>query len=97
MPQKERDKIQKSFSTIASLIRHQLGCLQCSIYIDLENKNIIMLYETWNTKEDFHRHVRSIQYKKILALMELSVKLPEIRFHAISEQDGIEVIQAIRK
>lgn len=97
IPQKESNKIQRAFSTIASLIRLQPGCLHCSIYLSIENKNVIMLYEIWDTKKNLLRHLRSDQYKKILALMELSVTFPEVRFHDISEQAGMELIEAVRK
>lgn len=97
IPLEEKDKIQKVLSQVTSLIRLKSGCTHAAAYQDFENSNNIMLYEIWDTKESLHRHLSSTHYKKILALIELSITPPDIKFHSVSKVQGMELIEALRK
>lgn len=93
---KKRKEIQKAFFPLLPFVRLQSGCLMCYVYQDLENKEAIFLYEEWQTSKDLYRHIRSEQYKKTLALIDLSSKPPEIKFNHVSSASGMELIREVR-
>jgi quinol monooxygenase YgiN len=52
--------------------------------------------EDWQTEEDLQRHIRSDDYRKFLALIDLSSEPPELTFHRVSETFGIEYLSRVR-
>ena len=59
-------------------------------------EEIILYLEHWQTREDFEHHVRSSQYDRILAAMDLARDPPEIDFFENEGPGGMEVIKNIR-
>ena len=72
------------------------GCLGCQILQHAEDGNRITLVEEWRSEEDLRRHVQSESYRRILAVLEMSSREPEIRFSSIDEMRGMELIQEWR-
>jgi len=59
-------------------------------------EEVILYLEQWESREDFERHVRSSQYDRILAALDLARDPPEINFFDNTGLGGMEVIEAIR-
>ena len=45
---------------------------------------------------EFERYLRSDQYHKVLLVLEMALKQPEVRFDIISRSTGIETIEKAR-
>lgn len=69
------------------------GCLGCEIYQDLQNESIIVYTEVWKSKEKLNSHIRSNHYRKLLAVIDMSLKQPEITFCAVTKTMGMEMIK----
>jgi quinol monooxygenase YgiN len=72
--------------------RVETGCISCGLYKDLHDKDIIIWLEEWNTQDDLERHIRSPQYKKILAAFDMSMAPPDMRFNTVVETKGMQLI-----
>jgi quinol monooxygenase YgiN len=72
------------------------GCVNCSVYTDAQNENTLCYVEDWQTEEDLQRHIRSDDYRKFLALIDLSSEPPDLKFHRVSETFGIEYLSRVR-
>jgi len=46
--------------------------------------------------DDLKQHLRSRQYRKILAALDMSDAQPEIRFDTVVETDGMKLIEQAR-
>ncbi len=71
-------------------------CVNCGYYTDAQNENTLCYMEEWQTEEDLQRHIRSDDYRKFLALIDLSSEPPELRFHKVCETLGIEYVTRVR-
>ncbi len=76
--------------------RVQTGCVSCGLYRDLHDPGIIFWVEEWNTQDDLERHLRSPQYKKILAAFDMSEAQPDMRFNTVVETRGMQLIAEAR-
>jgi quinol monooxygenase YgiN len=76
--------------------RVETGCISCALYKDLHDPGIIVWAEEWNTQDDLERHVRSPQYKKILAAFDMSNAQPYMRFNTVVETKGMQLIAEAR-
>ena len=76
--------------------RVETGCKHCGLYKDLYDPSVIIWLEEWNTQDDLERHLRSTQYKKILAAFDMSSSQPEIRFDTVVKTEGMQLIADAR-
>lgn len=96
IPPKKRDEALKILRSISGQCMDYPGCVSCRIYLDLQEKNVIIFEEIWRSEEDLNRHIRSDEYLNLLLVVEMAFKQPEIRFDTISSSTGIETIETAR-
>ena len=91
-----RDDLLRSVGALLEPTRVLPGCLGCRLYIDIEKPDAFTLVEEWASQVELDRHLTSNAYKTLVAAMELSAEPPVIRFDAVAQRAGIEVIAAAR-
>jgi quinol monooxygenase YgiN len=95
LPQRSSEVL-KILRSVVELCRDEPGCLSCHLYGDLQEKNVLMLEEVWNSEEELNLHLRSDEYRNLLLVLEMALKQPEIRFNTISSSAGLETIEKAR-
>jgi quinol monooxygenase YgiN len=96
IPPQKRGEALRILRSVAELCRDDPGCLSCYIYKDLHDGRVLVLEEVWRTGEGLDLHLRSEEYRNLLLVLEMALKLPEIRFDTISSTTGIETIEKAR-
>lgn len=91
-----KDEVLKTLRPLIGPTEVQRGCISCRIQQDVDNANILTVVERWDSQEDLNRHIASDDFRRILAVLDLSIKPPEIRFDGVSHTAGIELIEAVR-
>lgn len=94
-PEKRADVL-KTLRALMGPTQFEHGCVSCRLYQDADNENVLTYVERWQRKEDMEQHMRSDQYRKLLAVIDESSEPPEIRFDTISDTKGIEAIWTAR-
>ena len=92
----KHDEALKILRSTAEWSRIKPGCLSSRIYEDVQEDNALMFEEIWRCEEDLEYHLRSDAYQKVLLVLEMALKQPEIRFDTISGSTGIETIEKAR-
>jgi quinol monooxygenase YgiN len=72
------------------------GCLAFHVSQDLADANVLTITERWATRADMSAHVRSADYKLLLAAMDLGTTPPDIRFDEAEPLGGLDVVWAMR-
>jgi quinol monooxygenase YgiN len=93
----KRDEMLKSMRATIGPTRVEEGCIDCRVLIDALDPNLLTLIQIWDTRADLSRHVRSDRYRTVLAIMDSSVERPEVVFDTISEREGLEAVEKLRK
>ena len=75
--------------------RVERGCLSYRLYEDVENRNIFILVEEWETQEDLECHIRTDNHLRLLTLMDLLSEQPELRFNTVSHTAGMELVEDV--
>jgi quinol monooxygenase YgiN len=96
-PPKRRDEILRTLRSLLGPTRVLPGCVTCRFYQDVEDPNLLTLIEEWETREALDRYVRSNDYRKILAAMDLASEPPEVQFCSVLSISGMELIEEIRE
>ena len=95
-PHEKRENILKTVRSLLGPTQVEPGCISCRFYQEVDNSNALVLAEEWASKADLDRYIRSEEYRKILALIDISTEAPEITFNTISSTAGMEAIRAAR-
>ena len=93
LPTKRKELLQK-FQALIQPMRKEKGCLHCSVYLDIENKNTFCMIEEWQTQEDMDNHLRSDLFSVLLGAKTLLRAPPEIIFNTVSNKAGMEAVRA---
>ncbi|HID75677.1 MAG TPA: antibiotic biosynthesis monooxygenase [Planctomycetaceae bacterium] len=94
-PRRKRDEILRAFRLFAGPTRVERGCIRCHLYVDAEEEHAISYVEQWETEDDLVRHLRSDRYRNLVALIDVSIEPPEVRFETISRSVGLEYLAAV--
>lgn len=96
IPTEKRSDVVHTLRSLLEPTEVEPGCIRCHFYQDVQDENILNFVEEWQSKEDLDRHLRSDQYRKLLAVVDMSREQPEIRFDTITHTEGMEAIRAAR-
>ncbi len=76
--------------------RTERGCLGCHLHRDVLEENVLIFEQTWASDADMERHLRSLEYRHLLLVMEMARVPPEVRFDTVSHSTGFETVQKAR-
>jgi quinol monooxygenase YgiN len=71
------------------------GFISSAVYCSSQEEDSILYIEKWRTREALHRHIRSPLYIRVLTVMDLSKKTPEISF--CESEEGFDLVHELRK
>ncbi|MCP4494215.1 MAG: hypothetical protein GY820_43970 [Gammaproteobacteria bacterium] len=89
-------EIYKMIRSLIEPIKVQPGCISCNAYQLLDKPGKLLITQTWSSQQALEQYVSSPEYRKTLALIDLSEQFPEINFYSVSQTGGLEFIRAIR-
>ena len=96
VPPERRDDIVTMLRSMIGPVSVSTGCLTCRLFQDVLDENMLCWEEEWRTREDLHRHIRSTQYRRILAALDLASEKPDVRVEHVSAGLGMELIASVR-
>ena len=76
--------------------RVQQGCARCDLYQDLENPDVLILVEEWESQAALGPHLDSAEYRAVLAAIEPLREQPVIHFDTVIRRAGLETVVAAR-
>ena len=96
LPAERREEAMRIVCSLLGPVGAAPGCAGCGFYTDAQNENVLCYVEDWETEEELQRHIRSDDYRKFLALIDLSGEPPDLKFHRVSETFGMEYLNRVR-
>ena len=96
MFEKQKELVQTLLSMMEPMEK-TAGCLNCTLYCDMEDKNLLMLYEEWQNRKDLDHHIRSEIFSVLLGTKSLLNEPHIINIHTIQQSEGADALLTIRK
>ena len=91
-----REEVLTTLRLVMGPTEAQFGCVRCRLYLSAVNPDTLTLVEEWKSEKDLQDHIRSRDFEKILAVIDMSNKPPEIRIDKVSRRTGLDSIAALR-
>jgi quinol monooxygenase YgiN len=95
-PEKQKEVMQTLLSLI-ELSGHENRYPCHDISIDIEDQNAFTLISEWETRQDLDRHISSNEFSVLLGTKSLLREPLGIKIFTVSDVEGIEVVNYIRK
>jgi len=92
---KKQEEILAILFSVKGPTESKSQCISCRIYTEPRNEKHITYEEVWQNEESFYQHLRSPQYRNLLAAMDLSNEPPEVKFVTVLKTEGMEVMQRV--
>jgi quinol monooxygenase YgiN len=96
IPAQKRGEALQILKSLVARNSVQPDCEFCRISEDVLEDNVLQFEELWRSEEEFASYLRSDNYHKVLLVLEMALKQPEIRFDIISSSTGIETVGKAR-
>ena len=93
---KQKAEAARALRSLTGPTRAQPGCVDSRVFEELDEADVLLYLEEWESLEQLERHIRSEQYRRLLAIMEMASERPELRFDVISKRMGLELVEAVR-
>jgi quinol monooxygenase YgiN len=93
----KRDDVIRTLRLAMGPTQARLSCISCRLYQDVDDENLISFVQEWDSREALETHIRSNDYRNVLAVMELASEPPEIKFVESLKTNGMELIEEIRR
>ena len=72
------------------------GCMSCRLYQEVGDSSSLLMYQQWESEEALEDHLRSVNCRRLLDVMEAAGGAPEIRFDTVECSRGLELIESVR-
>jgi quinol monooxygenase YgiN len=96
LPEKRKEVMQTLLSMIESTGKER-GCLSHHVFRDIEDDNVFSLIDEWETREDLDQHIMSAKFGVLLGTKGLLCEPLKIQIFTVSDFEGIEAINSVRK
>jgi quinol monooxygenase YgiN len=93
---KDREEAVKILRSVLGPTQYASGCISCGLYEEVVDQNVIVIIQEWASQEDLDKYLRSEEYKRILAAMDMGSAPPEVKFIDVAHTGGLEMVEAAR-
>jgi quinol monooxygenase YgiN len=84
------------FEAIRGPVSVQPGCRHIELWTNMARDNELVLFEQWDSPEHLERHIRSTDFRGILAIMDMAMEPPATRFYNIFGTDDFDLVVRLR-
>jgi quinol monooxygenase YgiN len=95
LPEKQKEVMQTLLSMVESTGKEG-GCLSHHVLRDIEDENVFILIDEWETREDLDQHTRSAKFGVLLGTKSLLCEPPNIQIHTVSNSERMPAVNAAR-
>lgn len=96
VPCQECSKAIKLMNKIIGKIQSAKGLISCQAYRNIDDEDTLVMIQKWESGEVMERYIRSLRFRPVMDLMELSCEQPEVSFDIVSETMGMRYLNAVR-
>jgi quinol monooxygenase YgiN len=78
-------------------IQAKRGCRVCRAAMDADDPGLVHYLEEWETAEDFHQHIQSEEFRRVLIAVDLCIEEPRIVIGNLSGKMGLAYLRELRE
>ena len=91
----KRLNIIKTIHAMIGPTKAQSGCLHCELFSSTQNDDKLILLEKWESQGTLNQHIKSEEFRKVLAAMDTAYEQPELNFYEIDSLAGMDLVEKV--
>ena len=91
----KRFHILKTVHAITGPTKAQAGCQLYEFYSNTQNDDELVLLQIWDSQENLEDHIRSEEFRNVLAVMDNASAPPKISFNTIESISHFDLVEKI--
>ena len=91
----KRFHILKTVHAIIGPAKAQAGCQLCEFYSNTQNDDELVLLQIWDSQENLEDHIRSEEFRSVLAVMDNAIAPPKISFNTIESVRNFDLVEEL--
>jgi quinol monooxygenase YgiN len=91
-PDERRSALLRTLGSLLRPTRVLPGCKDACLYADLDRRNVVVLVEEWETREQFEQQLDAEKLRTLVAALELSSEAPMVRIDTVSREEGVDTL-----
>ena len=93
---RDRPDVLRTLRVLGGHTASKSGCLGFHVAEDVTTAGVFIVTEWWATRDDLDAHIRSAEYRLLLAVIDLAARPPDIRFDLVEPLGGLDVVFDVR-
>lgn len=81
--------------SLAGPVRSEPGCSATRLVRDADTNEALTWVEEWRSVEAFEQHLRAGSFRRILAVMDLASRTPQVEIDQVSSRRGFDLVEDI--
>ncbi len=95
LPEKQKELVQTILSMVGAMEKAE-GCLSYDLFCNIEDKNLLNLFEEWQTRKNLEQHLTSDIFGVLLGTRSLLVEPHGIHIYTTQQIEGMEAVLLAR-
>jgi len=91
----ELNEATQTFRSLLGPVRAEPGCSATRLLRDMDRGSAVTWVEEWREWEDFERHLSAASFRKIVATMELAVRVPKVEIDDVAQRRGFDFVEEL--
>ena len=94
---KDADHAVRLLLSVRGNIQGKRGCRDCSVAMDAEDAGLVHYVEEWDSAGDFHQHLQSEEFRRVLIALDLCREEPRIVVGNLTGEIGMAYLRKLRE
>ena len=95
--QKDLEHAVRLLLSVRGSIRDKRGCRACEVGMEAAEAGLVHYREEWEPGEDFLRHVRSEEFRRVLIALDMCCEEPRVVVGSLSGRAGMSHLLKLRE
>jgi len=89
------DEAARVLRSLVGPVRAEPGCSATRLLRGMDDRYTLTWIEEWRCADDFERHLRSMAFRRMIAVMELAAGEPVVEIDDVSSRRGFDLVAEI--
>jgi len=94
---KDTDHAVRLLLSVRGNIQGKRGCRDCRVGMDADDAGLVHYVEEWDSAGDFHQHLQSEEFRRVLIALDLCCEEPRIVVGNLTGEIGMAYLRKLRE
>ena len=95
-PRADLDEAMRLLHSVVGVTEARQGCRACTVIQDAVDDSRVLYSEVWDSRNRFHEHVRTDEFRRVLLAMDMCCEQPQVFVENLAGRRGLAHLRTLR-